>query len=192
MASSVVIITVIVFYCLSSLLRGDENQWQALPAAWQPTATHWRGWRWLSVIALSPSTHTHTHSQAHPHVYSHTVHTRSSHHWLLRREIAIGVRQGFNWSWSQFNVRQGLAVIGGREEGEGRVWGGDITVPDVKTRRPWWQEFCDVTHKDVRVLLGKCLWKSGQWRDGRHQAELNPNFPVTFWARSWLFLALRG
>lgn len=40
MASSVVIITVIVFYCLSSLLRGDENQWQALPAAWQPTATY--------------------------------------------------------------------------------------------------------------------------------------------------------
>lgn len=154
MASSVVIITIIVFYCLSSLLRGDENQWQALPAAWQPTATHWRRWKWLSVIALSFDTH----RQARPHVYSHAenTHTNFSHHWLLWREITIRVRQGFNWSWSQFNVRQGLAVIGGREEGEGRVWGGDITVPDVKTHRPQWQEFCAVTHKDVRALLGKC------------------------------------
>lgn len=40
MGSSVVFISVIVFYCLSSLLRADENQWQALPAAWQLTATH--------------------------------------------------------------------------------------------------------------------------------------------------------
>lgn len=48
-----------------------------------------------------------------------------------------------------------------------------------------------MTHKDVRVAAGKkCEWKSGQRRDGRHQAELNPNFPVTFWTRSWLFLAL--
>lgn len=36
---SSVIIAVIVFYCLSSQLRGDENQWKALPAAWQLTAT---------------------------------------------------------------------------------------------------------------------------------------------------------
>lgn len=39
MASSAVIMTVVVFYCLSSRLRGDENQWQALPAAWQPSTT---------------------------------------------------------------------------------------------------------------------------------------------------------
>lgn len=49
-----------------------------------------------------------------------------------------------------------------------------------------------MTHKDVRVLLGKYKWKSGQQRDGRHQAELNPNFPVKFLARSWLFPALCG
>lgn len=146
----------------------------------------------LRYCSLLQHTHTLTQSGTSTCVLTHCTHTHRhtnfSHHWLLRREIAIGVRQGFNWSWSQFNVRQGLAVIGWSEEG--RVRGGDITVPDVKTRRPWWQEFCDVTHKDVRVLLGKCEWKSGQWRDGRHQAELNPNFPVTFWARSWLFLAL--
>lgn len=44
MAHRAVIIAVIVFYCLSSLLRGDENQWQAFPVAWQPhlcgTRTH--------------------------------------------------------------------------------------------------------------------------------------------------------
>lgn len=186
MASSVVIIPVIVFHCLSSLLRGDENQWQALPAAWQPAASRRGGWRWLRVTA--PSFDTRAHRQASTHVCWHTVrihgHTNFPRYWRLRREIAIRVRQGFNWSWSQFNVRHGLTVIGGREEGEGRVWRGDITVPDVKTHCPWWQEFCDVTHKDVRVLLGKCWWKAGQWRDGRHQAELNPNFPVTFWAKS--------
>lgn len=28
------------FYCLSSRLRGDENQWRAPPVAWQPSAAH--------------------------------------------------------------------------------------------------------------------------------------------------------
>lgn len=69
MAHRAVIIAVIVFYCLSSLLRGNENQWQAFPVAWQP---HLCG--------------THTHS--HMHIFLSLA--------VAEKEIAIGVRQSFN------------------------------------------------------------------------------------------------
>lgn len=49
-----------------------------------------------------------------------------------------------------------------------------------------------MTHKDATGLLGKHGQRSGQRRDGRHQAELNPDFPVKSSARSRLFLAICG
>lgn len=57
MARRAVIIAVIVFYCLSSLLRGDENQWQAFPVAWQPhlcgARTHTNTLGFLSPVAVA-------------------------------------------------------------------------------------------------------------------------------------------
>lgn len=49
-----------------------------------------------------------------------------------------------------------------------------------------------MTHKDATGSLRKHGQKSGQRRDGRHQAELNPDFPVKSSARSRLFLTLCG
>lgn len=49
-----------------------------------------------------------------------------------------------------------------------------------------------MTHKDATGSLRKHGQRSGQRRDVRHQAELNPDFSVKSLARSQLFLAVCG
>lgn len=77
--------------------------------------------------------YTRTHTRGPVHMCNHTMsthgHTTSLHYWLPQKEIAIGPRQGFNWSQSQFNARRGLTVIVGKKRGRGEGFGEEILQP---------------------------------------------------------------
>lgn len=106
------------------------------------------------------------------------THTNSSHCWLLQREIAIRVRLGFNWSRSQFNVRQGLAVIGRREEGKGRVLGRRYHSPWCQNQPPSLTGILWCDPQRCEGASGKALVKS--WTGERSDIKLNL-IPISLW-----------
>lgn len=179
-------------YCFLFSFLSVKRRWKSMVGSPCGLATDSNPLKTMEMAFCYSSLLQHTQSGTYTCVLTYWTHTNFSNHWLLRREIAIGVRQGFNWSWSQFNVRQGLAVIGRREEGVGGGFGEEIS--QSLTLKP--AALNERNSVMWPTKMWECCWESANrkldWRDEWHQAKLNPNFPVTVWARSWLFLALCG
>lgn len=184
MGSSVIIAVIVFFYCLSSQLRGDENQWKALPEAWQLTATGWRDDSLLEhSFLLHLHTHTHTEAGLSTCVITQRARTETHKHTSLLASAKgdrYRPRQGFNWSRSQFNASRGLTVIGGRKRWRGEGFGEEIIQP--MTLKPTALDDSDSVTWPTKMRQGR--WGStGRDLGSGGMCDIKRNLiPISLWS----------